>query len=77
MASREVTQRQQDVDLVDEVVKGLLRGGISPRTLFVGIHNAFVHGEILKEADVEFTDKQLEKLFEHFDDLIAVAKKMH
>jgi hypothetical protein len=67
---------RMNVDIVENVVRGLLRGGISPRELFSGIHNAFAHGEILEEIGVEISDKHLEEFFEHIDKIGKIMKKL-
>ena len=67
------------VGVTTDVVKGLLKGHGSLKAFFVGLHNAFVHGEILEEMDYEdydenTVDELLGGLFEHFEGLVALAK---
>jgi len=63
-------------DVVENIVRGVLKAGVTPQALFVGIHNAFCHGEIFEECGIECSDKQLGELFEHIDALSKIAKKL-
>ena len=66
---------KREVEVVESVVRGFIKGGVTPHEFFVGIHNAFCHGEILEQCDIECSDKQLGKLFKHFDALIEIAEE--
>ena len=56
-----------EVDLVDAMVKTLIAQGIHPAKIMTGVHNAFVHGEVLHNAGYAITQENLTKLFEGFD----------
>jgi hypothetical protein len=66
----------RNVDIAENTIRGMLVGGITPKEFFSGLHNAFFQGSILEECNIEFTDKQLGGLFEHFDALSEIAKKL-
>ena len=61
------------VDIADNVIRSLVKS-VGPRKFFTGLHNAFVHGQVFKDAGIDVNDEQLGQLFEHFEGLIAVAK---
>ena len=72
-------ESKKTIDLVEEMVKGLLRGGVYPDELLIGIHNAMVHGEILKEVgftDFGKGDRQLSNMFNGFETSIKAARKI-
>lgn len=66
------------VVMAQEAIRGILYGLGSPLALFIGLHNVFAHGEIFESINYghEVSDDQLAKLFEHFDGLIDVMKKV-
>ena len=61
-------------DLVEHFIKMLIQQEVQPSSIMSGIHNAFVHGDILTECHLDFTEKQLEEMFQHFDGLIKIMK---
>jgi len=63
------------VDVADEAVRGLLKG-VGMEAFFIGMHNAFVHGDAIEKAGYEFTDEQLSEMFVHFEALNALAHKI-
>jgi hypothetical protein len=67
--------KQNQFDIVDGVVKSLVET-TSVRTFFVGLHNAFAHGEIMTEIGLDFSDKELGEMFDHFEGLVKIAKKI-
>lgn len=71
-----MSNRDLAVNVAENVVRGLIKSGVTPQELFVGIHNAFCHGEIFEECDIECSDGQLGELFEHIDALSKIAKKL-
>ena len=64
------------IDMVTELIKALVRTSENPRGVMVGVHNAFVHGEILDEAGIDCSEKDLEDLFEGFDKSIKALSHM-
>lgn len=73
-----ICQRQAAsmVDLCESMVRGIIKGGVSPNELLVGMHNAFVHGELFGEADLECSEESLGKLFNGLDIAIEAAKEI-
>lgn len=70
-------QEVRVIDLVEQQIRNWIQTqGFSVREVFVGIHNAFAHGDIFKYTDVTLTDNNLKELYVHFDGLIKVAKKV-
>jgi hypothetical protein len=66
------------VDVVDAMIRGLVVNEVNPLDILIGIHNAFVHGEILKEAGLTLDegDKNLGKLFHGFDISMEAMKQI-
>jgi hypothetical protein len=62
-------------DVAEQVIRGLIKS-VGPEAFFLGLHNGFNHGEILKEADYYFEDTDLEKLFDHFEQLVKIAQEI-
>jgi hypothetical protein len=62
-------------EVSDEVIRGLLKG-VGVEGFFIGLHNAFSHGDALSNAGYEFTDEQLSQFFEHFEGLCELAKEI-
>ena len=67
--------RTTEIDIVEDLVKSLVKT-TSLRTVFVGIHNAFAHGEAMIDADLQFTDEDLSEMFKSFENLIVIAQKI-
>lgn len=63
------------VEVTDHVLRSLVKA-VGPKNFFIGLHNAFAHGEVLKDAGFPVTDKELGKLFKNFEKLIKTAKKI-
>lgn len=61
---------------VETIIRGLIDKGCDPRALFVGLHNAFVHGEILIQNGYEITDKQLGKFYKGIKKCSKVLDKV-
>jgi len=57
-------------EVVEQFIRGLVVVGGDPVAIMAGIHNAFIHGEILEGRD-DYQDtkkcKYLGKLFDGFD----------
>jgi hypothetical protein len=65
----------EKIDAAAEVIKGLVRG-LGLRAILTGLHNAFNHGEILKECNVDFTQEQLEQLYSYLEPLSALGRRL-
>jgi len=72
-----VSMSKREVEVVESVVRGFIKGGVTPKELFVGIHNAFFKGELLEECNIGCTDKQFTEMFGHFEALTKIAKKLN
>ena len=58
--------------LVEDMLQMLFREcHLTPKELFVVVHNVFVFGEVMDDL-VDFTDDKLEQTFDCFDKLIAL-----
>ena len=63
-------------EVVERMVRGLVK---EPDDLFevvVGLHNAMAHGEILESADIMFSDDHLVLFFKGMDKALKAAKKI-
>lgn len=71
-------KKNGEVDMVRDVVKVWINNGISPRIVMSGVHNAFVHGQILLDNgfDLDEDDKILGELFDGFDICQKAMKKL-
>lgn len=65
-------------DLVRDIIKSFINNGFNPSTVFAGIHNAFVFGEVLLDNGYELdeNDKILGELFEGFDKCLEAIEKI-
>ena len=54
------------VAAADDLIRSLVQNELMrPSELFSGIHNAFVHGELLEFIGYEPTEKETEKILKH------------
>ena len=73
------TDQVQTHEVVEHFIRMLVvEAKADPRYIMTGIHNAFVHGEILHEADFNLgeNDEHLQELFRGIDIASAALKKM-
>ncbi len=59
----------------EQVIRGLVKG-VGVKAFFIGLHNAFVHGDALTDANYDFSDEQLNEMFKHFGGLNKIARKI-
>jgi hypothetical protein len=74
-----VTQQSAAVEInevVTEFIKTMIKISDDPRQVFVGIHNAFVFGEIFDEIGFDFSEEQLGQLFNGIEMCQDALKKM-
>lgn len=66
------------VNAVEGAIRGLIskNSQITPQQFFIGLHNAFAHGDILNDADFSVTDEQLSAMFDHFDALSKISENI-
>lgn len=67
----------EKIQLTEEVIKGILRGQVTPEEFVIALNNVFVHGDILEETDVEFIDESLGQLYKGIDLMRKAAERMH
>ena len=63
-------------DTVESLVRTVIKTGTDPQQILIGIHNAFVHGEILEYTDYIVDDLNLGRLFDGFEISISALKQM-
>lgn len=51
-------------DVVTEFIKSMIKLSEDPRQVMVGVHNAFVFGDIFDEIDFDITEGELAQIFE-------------
>jgi len=69
------TIKEQNVDTAENVILALIKG-VGFQSFAVGINNAMCHGKALEQADISFTDKQLEEIFEHIEAFVEISKTL-
>lgn len=70
------TNHLDTTDTTEQIIRQLVKLSESPLSVLVGVHNAFYHGEILREAGLDSNDDDLGELFEGLDKAIAVCKRL-
>lgn len=63
------------VDLVTAMFETLV-AKVGLHETMVGIHNAFVHGELLDNTGYDFEEIDLEELYKHLEGLTHVSKRL-
>lgn len=63
-------------DVVGEFVKSMIKLSDEPIQVVVGLHNAFVHGQVFADLGLYPTDKQLENLFDGLEKMIDAVKSI-
>jgi hypothetical protein len=66
--------RAPQIDIVENVLKGLVVGGVSPQELLLGLRRAFRNGDILTANGYRCSHQILKELLVHFDAVNALAK---
>jgi hypothetical protein len=54
-------------DVVEQIIRGLIKTIKNPVAVSVGIHNAFIHGECFLKQGLTVSDSTLTKLFKGLD----------
>jgi len=66
-------------EVVEQFIRGLVVVGGDPVAIICGVHNAFIHGEILEDRD-DYRDtekcKYLGRLFDGFDKSLDALRAM-
>lgn len=58
-------------NVAEGIIIGMIKSGISPRSIITGLHNASVHGKLFDAAGWDTSDDQLK---EWLDGLSKLAK---
>jgi len=68
--------RKKKLSVVENVLIGMLKGGVTPYELINGINNAFEYGSFLEECGFECSDKQVKDMYRHIDALLKITKEL-
>lgn len=63
-------------EITTKIIKEMMKLSESPKSVWAGIHNCFVFGEIFEEIGLDISEKQLEKLFEHIDAISSILEEV-
>lgn len=63
-------------DITRDIVRALIRSSEDPDAVFVGVHNAFVHGSILEEIGLEVDNEHLDAFYSGIDDAMQALNKI-
>ncbi len=66
----------EEHDIVEGMVRGMIKAEVSPVGIMIGVHNAFSHGECLTDAGLDVPEEALKKLFDGLDVAIQAMKEI-
>ena len=62
------------MDAVEHMIRGVIKSeSITPSDFFRSVANAFVHGEIFSDLDLE--DNDLKRMMNKIDEIIEITEK--
>jgi hypothetical protein len=71
------SRNEAELFVVEATLRGWLVAGMHPKTIAIGLNNAFAHGEAIEEGDTYCVgDKILGKIFKGIEQMIKACEKI-
>ena len=67
---------QNNIKIVEQLVRSLFVADVSPKEFFIGLHNAFVHGKVFELAGLNCNDQTLNKMFTNLNNLVNISTQI-
>jgi hypothetical protein len=63
-------------EIVSEFIKSLMNCDALPSSILSGVHNAFVHGQLLEVNGYDISQENLDKFFKHMDACLKIMREI-
>jgi hypothetical protein len=62
--------------MVETAIRAWVESGVHPSIIGVGLNNAFVHGKCLDKGNFEFSDRNLQDMYDGIDKFLTASNKV-
>jgi hypothetical protein len=63
-------------EIVEHTIKGMVKGGMTPYDIFLGIHHAMTHGDLIEENGFNISDADLKMFYSHLDPICQLMEEI-